>query len=358
MQPNSARSCPYDSFPDSSKWRQSIVDTPPEDLDFIVGEVPRIWPKNKIATAGSCFAQNIARYLAGSGYNYFVPEDLPKIFPASVRSEYNYGVFSARYGNVYTTRQLLQLFERANGMRSNLGEIWTLGDGFADPYRPFIQPGGFASKEVLVRDRSQHLQLVQKMFRECHVFVFTLGLTEAWIANEDGSVLPVCPGCGAGEFDADTYSFVNFRYPEVRADLEQFLKLFREVNTQAKVVLTVSPVPLVATATGNHVATATTYSKSVLRAVAQDVAEDSVDVSYFPSYDMLAGPGVGVDAYASDRRNVMSSGVELAMRSFFRHYCGVEMDASEDGTLPQQSSDQGSVEADLDTVCDLEELVQ
>ena len=42
------------------------------------------------------------------------------------------------------------------------------------------------------------------------------------------------------------------------------------MNPKARLVLTVSPVPLAATASGSHVLPATIYSKSVLRAAAQE----------------------------------------------------------------------------------------
>jgi hypothetical protein len=51
---------------------------------------------------------------AGDGFNYFVAEQAQGLSPEQARAN-GYGVFSARYGNIYTVRQLLQLFERAHG---------------------------------------------------------------------------------------------------------------------------------------------------------------------------------------------------------------------------------------------------
>jgi hypothetical protein len=49
--------------------------------------------------------------------------------------------------------------------------------------------------------------------------------------------------------------------------------LSRFARCDLRIVLTVSPVPLVATVTGSHVVPATIYSKSVLRIAAQEIAE-------------------------------------------------------------------------------------
>ncbi|KAK0329975.1 hypothetical protein LTR94_034641, partial [Friedmanniomyces endolithicus] len=57
---------------------------------------------DKVATMGSCFAQHISRRLQASGFNYFVPEAAPASLSAAEAKAANYGVFSARYGNIYT----------------------------------------------------------------------------------------------------------------------------------------------------------------------------------------------------------------------------------------------------------------
>ncbi|MFX4975079.1 hypothetical protein ABTB64_19810, partial [Acinetobacter baumannii] len=82
----------------------------------------------------------------------------------------NYGVYSARYGNLYTAAQLLQTALRAYGRFVPEEDIWQLPDGgFADPFRPAIQPGGFASEAELRADREQHLAAVRHMFETLDV---------------------------------------------------------------------------------------------------------------------------------------------------------------------------------------------
>jgi hypothetical protein len=66
---------------------------------------------------------------------------------------------------------------------------------------------------------AQHLARVVQAFREADVFVFTLGLTEAWVSALDGAVFPACPGTLAGEYDPARHGFRNFTATETKADL-------------------------------------------------------------------------------------------------------------------------------------------
>jgi len=104
---------PYTGKPAHQFWRQSVSGRGPEQVDPVIRVPFGISRTDQVATAGSCFAQHIARHLRDTGFGYFVPEDRPA-FPFS--EDENYGTFSARYGNVYTVRQLWQLFQRAYGL--------------------------------------------------------------------------------------------------------------------------------------------------------------------------------------------------------------------------------------------------
>ena len=83
------------------------------------------------------------------------------------------------------------------------------------------------------------------------------------------------------------YAFVNFTVPETVEDLTGFLASLRSVNSKAKVILTVSPVPLVATYEDRHVLVSTTTSKAVLRVAATEVSSAHAWVDYFPSYEII-----------------------------------------------------------------------
>ena len=58
------------------------------------------------------------------GLRSMLPEKAHPVLPATIAARYGYGVFSARYGNIYTTRQLRQLAERALGGAAPVEDAW------------------------------------------------------------------------------------------------------------------------------------------------------------------------------------------------------------------------------------------
>jgi hypothetical protein len=318
---------PYRSLPDSAFWRRAVAGQGPAIDPLTGGGFLTLGRDDKVATAGSCFAQNIARYLKRSGFDFLVTETAHPIIPAEAAERHGYGLYSARYGNIYTARQLLQLFDRAYGTFAPVEDIWPAADGarVVDPFRPTIEPQGYAGEAELRADRAHHLARVREMFETLDIFVFTLGLTEGWESTVDGAVFPICPGVSGGLFDPARHAFRNFRVGEVTADLSAFIARLHGVNPGARIILTVSPVPLVATASGNHVLAATTYSKSVLRAAAQEIAEDHDGVFYFPSYEIIMGAPAAARYFAEDMRNVTEEGVAHVMSVFLRHAAGLDL---------------------------------
>ncbi|HJZ56123.1 MAG TPA: GSCFA domain-containing protein, partial [Gemmataceae bacterium] len=295
-----------------------------------------------------CFAQHISRSLVGKGFTYYVVEPAPPWLPAADRARYNFEVFSARYGNVYTALQLLQLFETCMGRREPADAVWRSPDGrWFDLLRPRVQPDGFASRDELLTDRVHHRRAVRRMFEVLDVFVFTLGLTEAWVARADGTVYPVAPGCGAGEFSPDRYALHNFTAGEVAAHLGEFLAGLRAVNPAARVVLTVSPVPLAATAGPRHVLQATAYSKAALRVATEEVVTAWPGVAYFGSYEIITATGRAHEYFAADRRTVTPAGVGRVMEVFFEHFAGVPAAAA-----PPPAGPAPAPAADREVVCD------
>lgn len=312
---------PYKNLPDKAFWKRSVTSKEVHEVDPVSQFELRITTETKVATAGSCFAQHIARHLQNSGFNYYVEEKGHPIVSPSILKKHNYGMFSARYGNIYTARQLIQLFERAYGNFSPKEQAWIEEDcSVKDPFRPNVQPGGFISESEMLADRTQHLSAVRTMFETLDVFVFTLGLTECWISKEDGAAFPLCPGVSGGKYSEDKYEFYNQSVNDVISDMQLFINKLKEVNPQAQMILTVSPVPLMATAEHNaHVLTATTYSKSVLRVAAESLTKQNNHVHYFPSYEIITGAFNRGQYYSSDLRNVVESGVSHVMKLFLQH---------------------------------------
>lgn len=320
--PAASGSNPYRGLPPHQFWRSAVSQLAPGEVDPVVEAPFRITAGDRIASAGSCFAQHIARALRQSGYRYHVTEPGPAGLAEAEASSRGYGVFSARYGNLYTARQLLQLFDRAHGAFEPADVAWRRPDGaLTDPFRPTVEPDGFTDETRLRADRDAHFAAVRRLFREADVFAFTLGLTEGWEARADGAVFPIAPGVAAGEPDFARYRFFNLTVGEVEADLLAFVDRLREVNPGIRIVLTVSPVPLAATYEPRSVVTATCYSKAVLRVAAETASRARPGIAYFPSFEIITGPFSRGRYYEDDCRNVTPPGVDHAMRLFLAHYC-------------------------------------
>lgn len=309
---------PYQSLPDHQFWRRAIERPLMKDVDPVVKSNFKINRHSKVATAGSCFAQHISRTLQKNGFNYYITETSESVNEAQRR---NFGVFSARYGNVYTARQLVQLFDRAYGKFTPEDQYWIRADGkLVDPFRPQIEPDGFDSVEDLEVSRSKHFQAVRQMFEDLDVLVFTLGLTEAWRSRVDGAVYPLAPGVIASEVDLQKHEFLNFRVSDVTSDMNAFIQRLLTVNPGARMLLTVSPVSLIATYEDRHVLVSTTYSKAVLRAAAEEITQQNPMCEYFPSYEIVTGNYTKGEYFDTDFRSVKPEGVDHVMRLFMSHY--------------------------------------
>jgi hypothetical protein len=319
---------PYRGLPDHCFWQQGVVVPTARGmaaLDPVVRPAFTIPPGARIATAGSCFAQHVARHLRQHGVAPFVTETAHPMVPPELASAWGWGDFGARYGNVYTARQLLQLMLRAFGEFRPQDDTWLTPDGrHVDPFRPRAHPGGCSTAQEIRADRDQHFACVRRLFAELDVFVFTLGLTETWASAVDGAVYPVCPGVVAGSFDAALHVLQDHDVEAVCADMDLFIRLLRSINPRADIVLTVSPVPLVATASERHVMVATSGSKAVLRVAAEQLGRTHERVAYFPSLEIINAPGNRGGYFADDLRSVTEAGVQHVMRLFLHHYLGID----------------------------------
>ena len=313
---------PYQSLPPRSFWRTAVAE--PDML--AIGELwtPKfaIGQDDPILTAGSCFARHIGRALLEHSMNWYDAELAPPGLTAEQRLARQYGVFSFRTGNIYTAATLRQWLAWAFGEAAPPAEVWAEDGRWFDPYRPAVEPDGYASAEAMQAARERTLAAIRTAVARASCLVFTLGLTEAWLDRDGGIVYPVCPGTVRGTFDERRHAFHNFTAAEVHRDLSAAIELARAANPRLRVLLTVSPVPLTATATGGHALVATTYSKSVLRAVAGQLAQEHDHVDYFPAYEIVTGFPFKAVFFEPNLRMVTPEGVAFVMRHFFAGLAG------------------------------------
>ncbi|HEY1719883.1 MAG TPA: GSCFA domain-containing protein [Magnetospirillaceae bacterium] len=312
---------PYHQLPPHHHWKTQIE---VESLAAIDYDPSPKWSFDlstaRFATAGSCFAQHFARVLRENGGKYVESEIRHPLVPETAK--HGYGLFSARYGNIYTTRQLRELLEQAFGVRPTVYDLVQRPDKrWIDLLRLRAIPDGFTSREEAMLDRDYHLGRVRALFDMSDVFVFTLGLTECWENREIDICYPICPGVIENAFRPEVHHFLNLDYDACLKDLRRSIELIHQANPAIRILLTVSPVMLVASFEPRGALQSSVASKAILRAVADRCVRDFDYVDYFPSFDIVTGPQARGQFYQPDLREVTPEGVALVMDVFFRQRC-------------------------------------
>lgn len=266
-----------------------------------------------IGSAGSCFAFEIAEFLQAEGFNYVVEEraDNPAngVFVDGYKAGDKYAKFSANYGLLFNTPSLRQLAEKAFGHRK-FTQYCCRGENniITDPYRENVY---FSSKEAYLKDYSRHIAAVRGSLLKSKVFIFTAGLNECWQLHDD-SVISRNPRDGF-------FHLLRHRILSVEENVENiksFVNMVRVENPDFKLVITLSPIPLLATGRGetHHIIEANTHSKAVLRVAIDKVVEEMDGVYYLPSYELVTE--CTQDAWKEDHRHVKREVVQRVITMF------------------------------------------
>jgi hypothetical protein len=256
-----------------------------------------------VASVGSCFATEVGNYLLDSDYK-FVTHD-------KRRHSDSFG-----FGNVYSSRHLRQWLEVAFGQYDFSNLTWQEYDGkYVDLQTNLLEH--FESAEALLHNRSEIVQRIKRVISDSDLLIVTLGLTETW-ETPSGETLAMCPGTLKGAFDSDKHKFHNLNYSEVYDDLNNIEHLIRNFSDRTDLLISVSPVPLTATASEDHVLEATIYSKGVLRAAIGDIAKASKNINYLPSYELITHINKGDYRFSDNLRSVSKAGINYVMDTVLR----------------------------------------
>lgn len=283
---------------------------------------PILDERTRVASAGSCFARQIAIALQHQGFNYMVEERLDE--PGSgVRHqgpiENGHVAASAAWGTIYNCPSFLQLAEKAFGVkelpRLLLGPVDDWPEvPYADPFRQAVR---FETVEAYERNYDRHVAACRRVLEKCEVFIMTLGLTEVWEHAPSGAVLS---GILMSSSLVPFLRRRTLRFEENLDYLQRFSDLLKAHNPGVQIIVSVSPVPLIAThrAEDTHVITANCYSKAVLRAVAEQLSADNEHIHYFPSYEVVTQ--CAADPFGPDLRHIDASAVDDVMSLFSKMF--------------------------------------
>lgn len=275
----------------------------------------KIQKGDQLFAIGSCFARGIERAL--------VARKMPVLSAAPEFDSFqtiNPDVTGLGFTNKYNTYSIRNELKWALDPAARFPEesIVDLSGGLCyDPHpNPTLPPADRAETER----RRAILTMVNARIAACRVVIITLGLVEVWRDLVADIFINTTPRPEAIKLYPDRYEFQVSNFAENFANLEEIhsiLKRFGHPDTQ--IVVTVSPVPLMATFTRQDIVLANTYSKSLLRTAAQEWAAAHENVHYFPSYEIVMSSARDA-AWTEDLRHVQGRLVNTIMDTFLGNY--------------------------------------
>lgn len=269
--------------------------------------------EDKIFAIGSCFARGVESALIAQKMDVLSRTAEFDSFPA-LNNELKLG-FTNKYNTFAMWNELRWALEPdAKFPGESLVDI---GDGiFYDPHtNPALEHVGF---EETMR-RRDIIGAVNRRISQCRVVIITLGLVEVW----RDKITDICINHLIPEMVRrypDRYELHVTNCAENLLNLERIHALLSQFgHPDVEIVVTVSPVPLMTTFSPEDVVVANTYSKSLLRAVAQEWAARHKNVHYFPSYEIVQNSDRTL-TWEEDLRHVKGEVVSHIMNLFLRNY--------------------------------------
>lgn len=225
-------------------------------------------------------------------------------------------------GLYYNTASIRQEFERIfePGINSFPEEYWKVEQGYIHPYKSYYE--FFKTPEELHKWSAEIDEQADELFQNANLFVITLGLIEVWMDKKTGIVYRQLPPPSI--VAEKGISFSRLTVADMLNDLEKIHQIICKY-TKAKLIITVSPVPLNATMTDLDVRVANMESKSRIRAAVSEFIEAHPDVYYFHSYEIVATAEKAGDFMLEDGRHVRRNAVDFILNQFLRVFASDEI---------------------------------
>lgn len=262
---------------------------------------PFVTKNTKIVVMGSCFAQEIQKWLRENGY----------------------ACLQHVWGVVYTPQSIAQIiqysFERNNWQPEE--PFWKIDGKYFFPYLKADNHNGpkyLGEDETSARKTLEcHYKQSAKLLKKAELVFWNIGLTELWRNKHDHLSFFAVPYSEV--YDEEKHEFYNLSYHDVIDKLEYATVTLKKLNPNVKIIFLIEPVPLNISFRphiGPYVATQ--YSKSVLMAAAMAIVEKYSDVFYMPGYEIIRNNHQAF--YLSDGRHINREGVEATMEAFRELY--------------------------------------
>jgi len=302
------------------RWQPPPAMQPVPGTSFCEVSLPYQLPMRRDASVfaiGSCFARNVEGFLLR---DFDVPSHVPKAdVPPAI----------AAYDPQLTAD--LTLWHRYNVFSIRNSLAWALEPEETGVHQRFVAVGDdritdphAGCRLALPQSRAEAvadwMDGTMRRIRTCRLIIVTLGLSEVWVDQETGIVLNAAPIAELWRASPGRFVFKVAGSAETFAELEAIHGLLRRHCPKGfQVVVTVSPIPLLATFRPEDIVVANTASKSILRAAVEQWVASHDDVHYFPSYEMILNSEQGTvwcDDHRHCRPDVIGKVVDVFRRKF------------------------------------------
>lgn len=280
------------------------------------------WP---IFTMGSCFARGVENVLISRGLPLLLDgHGAPAEHFETWNEETGRGGGAARGQlsrgalNKYSVRSMAHELKRVllDERYPNEGLIELAPEQWFDPHASGLK---LLDKETALANRTR-LSAATAQIKNARICFFTLGLTETWLDAQTGLAMNAHPGPAWLARMPERFRFVDYGYEATLNDMLSILSMIREhCHPEMRFIVTVSPVPLGATFKDADVIVANSASKSMLRAVAEELYRRFDYVDYFPSYEIVLNSPRAL-AFEEDQLHIARDMVATVMGTFERSY--------------------------------------
>jgi GSCFA family len=283
--------------------------------------IPHVIPKfkfsrdDKFYAIGSCFARGIESALAAR--KVIVESAAPEFAKLQPANKEPSGLGFLNKYNTFSILNELRWALDPTAVFPRDSIVQLTGTTWYDPHtNPTLE---FVGLEETFERRAL-MQTVTKRIKDCRAVVVTLGLAEVWRDAKADVFVNRTPIPSLIKTEPDRYEFQLSNFAQNWANLEMIHKLLTTYgHPDARIIVTVSPVPLMNTFSTMDIVVANSWAKSLLRTVSQEWADVHSNVDYFPSYEIVQNSD-RQETWEDDLRHVKGPGVQQIMDLFLREY--------------------------------------
>lgn len=249
----------------------------------------------KIASIGTCFAEEISKFLKAE-------KDLGNY----IQLEDNIWESSVDWGRVYTIQNIKQIIEYSTNKKT-LIHIEEDKGVFFDPLREAAVKRSKSKKDMLSKIVT-HRKLSRSVLEQVDVLVITVGQNEFWEDKEKKICWGVMPPSSIKKKNIERFVVKESNVQQNLKDLKYIVNSILKMNKSIQFLFTVSPVPSEATFLSDDVITQSFAGKCILRSSIHELMkENDKSIFYFPSFEIALAKNQ--ETFRYDNRHVKFSKV-------------------------------------------------